>query len=94
VRDADVLSSHLRASADSLGGGDAAKAVARLQPLDRERHDAQRALVSILDSERYRRLITLLENAAIDPAFDLPKKALHRVAARQFRKAVKRGDPS
>ena len=57
VRDADVLSSHLRASADSLSGGDAAKAVALLEPLVRERHDAQQALVSNLDSERYRRLV-------------------------------------
>ena len=94
VRDADVLSSHLRASADSLSGGDAAKAVALLEPLVRERHDAQQALVSNLDSERYRRLVTSLEAAAMDPAFDLPKKALHRVAAREFRKAAKRGDPS
>jgi CHAD domain-containing protein len=92
VRDADVLSAHLRDEAASMSGGDGAKIGELLRPLHRQRRDAHAALTADLESERYGRLLSSLEAAVDDPAFDLPRKALRRAARKEFRSAVKGGE--
>ena len=90
VRDVDVLLEHLDAEAAALEGDDA-RAFRRLRAgLVNEREEARAELLEAMDSERYFRLLDMLERSDRAPAGDLARP-LPEIAGRAFtrlRKAV------
>jgi CHAD domain-containing protein len=90
VRDLDVLLEALTADIDRLNGGDATRAGGLLDPLRSERNEARGRLVAALNDSRYQRLLTAMQSAADAPPVTDDRKAIRKLAAKEFRRLRKR----
>jgi CHAD domain-containing protein len=92
VRDLDVLLDHLRSEAAALGAEDESAAAPLLAKLEGERESLQAGVLEALGSDRYRALLSSLEEASRTPHAlgddELP--SLEELAAAEARKLRKR----
>jgi CHAD domain-containing protein len=85
VRDLDVMREHLAGEVASLEPSDTRGGRRLVSLLDRERGEARRAMLEVLRSERYLRLLDALEDAARRPKIVDAEVSLPGVAADEFR---------
>jgi CHAD domain-containing protein len=92
VRDLDVLILGLRADADGLDAGDAVVATTLLHPLIAKRESAQTALITALESDRYRHLLEALRGTSAGTLLRRDDVTLEQLAAKEYRRLRKRGE--
>lgn len=89
VRDLDVLLERLRGELESLEPAERQAGARFVELLDEERTADRAAMLEVMTSSRYGRLLTLLEDAAAAPRARESDVTLHDIAAAEFRKLRK-----
>jgi CHAD domain-containing protein len=89
VRDLDVLLERLRGELRSLEPEESAAGARFLELLGEERETDRAAMLDVMASARYGRLLTQLEDAAAAPRSRESHVSLHDIAALEFRKLRK-----
>jgi CHAD domain-containing protein len=89
ARDVDILLDNLRDQIRTLDLRDQTAGGALISALERDRKELQHALVAVLDSRSYERVLDRMSLPAV-PAGDAPPRKLDRLAARELRRLVTR----
>jgi CHAD domain-containing protein len=89
ARDIDILLENLREQISSLDLRDQAAGAALARTLEEDRHELQQALVAMLNSGSYRRVLDRMALPAV-PAAEPPARKLDQLAGRELRRLVKR----
>jgi CHAD domain-containing protein len=92
VRDLDVLIEHLTPEVESFGD-DAPAGLTLLRALKRERRNARRKLLSVLESERYFALLDVLERPIATLGGGPTLEEIHAAEHRRLRKVVRELGP-